>query len=290
MKRGCEAAESDKPGPSKKPKRRQVSLSTFKKWQAQLEREHQTMTWLRCDTDKSNPTVIDTLWSHASRTNEAKIIGMKNYSNAWINGSTNHKTSCVVDHANNDQRRAAMNHTRKASGTPITEYSPIARGLLNMDKATQDRINKKFDICYVMGKECLAFAKYPTLHELELRHGVDLGQAYKTKDSAKVFSHYIAEGQRQEFLESLSTSSFYSFLMDGSTDRRNVEDELIVILCSTKDTVAEEISTCVRFFSLQEPKKADADGLIDCLGRVLSGYWESQISETKQVFLMEGRF
>ena len=48
-----------------------------------------------------------------------------------------------------------------------------------------------------------------------------------------------------------------------------MKDELIVILYSTKDTVAEEISTCARFFSLQEPKKADADGLIDCLGRAL---------------------
>ena len=71
---------------------------------------------------------------------------------------------------------------------PITEYSPIAQGLLNMDKAAQDRINKKFDICYAMGKECLAFVKYPALHELEVRHGVDLGQAYKTKDSAKELS------------------------------------------------------------------------------------------------------
>lgn len=58
----------------------------------------------------------------------------------------------------------------------------------SMDKAVQDRIDKKFDICYVLGKECLPFAKYPALHELELRHGVDLGQAYKTKDSANSYS------------------------------------------------------------------------------------------------------
>ena len=131
---------------------------------------------------------------------------MKNYSSVWISGSRNHKTSCVIDHANSDQHKAAMNHTRKASGVPIMEYSPIARGLLNMDKTAQEHINKKFDICYVMGKECLAFAKYPALHELEVRHGVDLGQAYKTKDSAKVqylANTYIAEGQHQELLESL---------------------------------------------------------------------------------------
>ena len=62
-----------------------------------------------------------------------------------------------------------------------------------------------------MGKECLAFAKYPALHELKVRHGVDLRQAYKTKDPAKVFSNYIAEGQHQELLESLSSSRFYNF-------------------------------------------------------------------------------
>lgn len=88
--------------------------------------------------DKSNPGVVDTLWCYVCRTKEAKIIGMKNYSDVWINSSTNHKTSCVIDHAKSDQQGAAINHTRRASGTPIQEYSPIAQGLLNMDKATQD--------------------------------------------------------------------------------------------------------------------------------------------------------
>ena len=117
MKRGCEATESDDLGPNKKPRRRQVTLTTLKKWQVQLEREHQTMTWLRCDTDQNNPTVVNTLWRNASRMNEAKKIGMKTYSSAWINGSTNRKTSCAVDHANSDQHRAAVNYVRKASGT-----------------------------------------------------------------------------------------------------------------------------------------------------------------------------
>ena len=93
MKHSCEAAESDASGPSKKPKCRQVSLSTSTEWQAQLEREHQTMTWLHCDTDESDPTVVDTLWCHARRTSEAKIIGMKNYSRVSSSGSANHKTT-----------------------------------------------------------------------------------------------------------------------------------------------------------------------------------------------------
>ena len=38
---------------------------------------------------------------------------------------------------------------------------------------------------------------------------VDLGQSYRTKDFARVFSHYIAKGQRQELLEALSTCHWW---------------------------------------------------------------------------------
>ena len=48
---------------------------------------------------------------------------------------------------------------------------------------------------------------------------------YKTKDSGKIFSHFIAEAQSHNFLQSLSSSKFYSFLMDGSTDKENVEED-----------------------------------------------------------------
>ena len=58
----------------------------------------------------------------------------------------------------------------------------------------------------------MAFRKFPTLHELESRHGVDLGPAYRTKDSAKNFTHYIAEAQRQTFMGDLSSVHFFSSL------------------------------------------------------------------------------
>ena len=53
---------------------------------------------------------------------------MKNFSSKWIDGSTNHKTSVIVDYASSDQHKAAMNHSRSSLSVPITEYSPIARG------------------------------------------------------------------------------------------------------------------------------------------------------------------
>ena len=83
----------------------------------------------------------------------------------------------------------------------------------------------------MLAKEHLPFTKYPAIHELEEMHGVDLGQTYRNRDSACNFVHYIAESQRQEdFHHQLSSCHFYSLLMDGSVDKGQVENELMVIL------------------------------------------------------------
>ena len=81
------------------------------------------------------------------------IIGLKNYSSAWVSRSTNQ--NCVIDHAKNGQHNVAMIQIKKASATSITEYSPIAQSLLIMEKEMQEHIKKKFDICYLMAKECI---------------------------------------------------------------------------------------------------------------------------------------
>ena len=125
-------------------------------------------------------------------------------------------------------------------------------------------------MCYLMAKEGIAFEKYVALYELEARHDVDLGSAYKTAPSAKLFTHYIAESQRRQFFRSLSETKFCSFLMDGSTDAGNIEQELIILLSCKKDDTAEEIKSYARFFSVATPKKVDASGLVECLSQSLS--------------------
>ena len=96
--------------------------------------------------------------------------------------SLNHRTSNITDHALSDQHKTAMTKLcadqAKASNKSITAYSPLARSLLTLDEVVKNRLRKKFDICYVMAKERMAFRS--ALHDLEVRHGVDLGLAYKT--------------------------------------------------------------------------------------------------------------
>ena len=157
----------------------------------------------------------------------------------------------------------------KATNAPLTAYAPITKSLLAMDKSLQEKMSKKFDICYVLAKENMAFSKYPAIHELEIRHGIDLGHSYATKDSAKLFTHYIAESQRSAFMRSLSIVHFYSLLMDGTTDAGNIEDELVVIMTFCKDEVAGEVRSFARYFSIEVPTRTDASGLIACLQQTL---------------------
>ena len=125
---------------------------------------------------------MDTLWCHACRVYESKICGIKNFSRAWILGSTNHKTSNIMDHAKGEPHRATMSFLTKDQARernePITSYSPIAQSLYSpsMSPVVRERVRKKFELSFVLAKEHIPFSKYPAIHELEERHSVDLEQ------------------------------------------------------------------------------------------------------------------
>ena len=263
-KRPCSASE---PGPSKK---RQVTKATFEKWQQEHEREHQTLSWLRCKLDMD----VASLYCDVCRKYEGNLESLKNFSRVWFSGSTNQKVSNVLDHATSEVHKAAMVRLRadsvKASGGSVVLTSAIGRCMSTLDRDTRVRMERKFKLCFVMAKESIPFIKYPAIMQLEERHGVDLGHAYRTPDSAKSFTGFIATSQCQGFLHSISSGShFFSLLMDGTTDAGNVEDELIAILYCTKNDVSQQITTCTRFLSLHSPPKANASGLLQCIGEAL---------------------
>ena len=159
---------------------------------------------------------MDTLWCHACRVYESKICGIKNFSRAWILGSTNHKTSNIMTTQRENHTEQQCRFLRKIRPgremqlQPITSYSPIAQSLYSpsMSPVVRERVRKKFELSFVLAKEHIPFSKYPAIHELEERHSVDLGATYKNKDSARNFVYYIAESQRKQLHASLATCHF----------------------------------------------------------------------------------
>lgn len=107
----------------------------------------------------------------------------------------------------------------RAFNRPVSTYmyAPIAKSLLVMDSALQEKMVKKF---YVLAKRNMAFRKYP---ELESRHGVNLGQTYAMKDSAKTFTHYIAESQCNAFIHCLSNAQYALFVVTKIIFKREMK-------------------------------------------------------------------
>lgn len=77
--------------------------------------------------------------------------------------------------------------------------------------------------------------------------------------------------------------------MDGSTDAGNVEDELVLIQYCTQDAAAQEMRSCVRYLSLEVPMKADADGVIKCIGNSLQVLGVDNILDRSSVVGAQGK-
>ena len=139
------------------------------------------MSWLCCSMDRLDKSLVCTLWCEVCHKYEKRIKSKKNFSRAWIGGSYNQKTSNVMDHASSEQHKVAMAilHREQAKNVKesLTSYSTIVRCLHNpsLDPAVRERLKKKFNISYLLAKENLPFTKYPSIHELLKRYGIELG-------------------------------------------------------------------------------------------------------------------
>jgi len=63
--------------------------------------------------------------------------------------------------------------------------------------------------------------------------------------------------------------TYFSFLMEDTTDIPKVEDEAVVLLYCQQDDHGREIKPCTRFLSEGPVYKTNADGLLKCLSKIL---------------------
>ena len=119
-----------------------------------------------------------------------------------------------------------------------------------------------------MAKEGIPFTKYTPLYELKAQHKIYFGISNNV--SMKFFTHYIVESQwkaHKKFVE--ESVSFLSFLMDGTTDVNEMEDQVVLMLYCKKDDFVKEIKSCMRYLSVANPNRTNTNGLLQCLGNVV---------------------
>ena len=85
-------------------------------------------------------------------------------------------------------------------------------------------------------------------------------KGYKTDRAAASFVNVIDQSMKDSFVEDLLSANYYSLLTDGSTDASILEQEGFYVLFLSKK--GEPV---VKFFSIQTPDHAHAEGLKKCL-------------------------
>ena len=192
-------------------KKRKVTVTTFNKWKTQVECDHNTLSWLRCDVTKEDKMVVEMLWCEACRKHEDSIVGMKN-SKAWITGSSNQKTSNIIEHATSEQHCAAMVQIRadaaRASNQLLTSYPPIARSIVTVqlvfvnNLVVSDHVRPKLGLVWHSVRPAFENYNAHCIHRWN-----NLPGPVKESKSISEFKHYIWQTFQVLFIIALLLST-----------------------------------------------------------------------------------
>ncbi len=107
-------------------KKRKVEYVTFQKWRRDLDRDHQTLLWLNCSSEKNGGKVFVTHLSCKTCTEFVeKIRSRKNFSDRWIVAAESVRISNVGDHTKAEQHIHAMCLLKKheSSDLSLSDYA-----------------------------------------------------------------------------------------------------------------------------------------------------------------------
>ena len=99
------------------PKKRAVSRKTVEKWVVENDRELNTSVWLKFDGDRNH--MFSLKCAVCSQFKE-KLISMRNYRPAFIEGTTNIRTTAFKDHVGTNMHAHAMVLFKKQHARSIT--------------------------------------------------------------------------------------------------------------------------------------------------------------------------
>ena len=144
---------------------------------------------------------------------QSSVKGRRNYSDKWVLGADSVRTSNIQDHSCSEQHAHAMllliKSQAQAGGLDASAYAPIAKALHQVSESDRDTLRVKFDIAHFVSTQRLAFTNYPALCQLEAKHGVVVGSAYRNQNAGKTFCHFIAESRRKGLIGKLSKAQFF---------------------------------------------------------------------------------
>ena len=129
-----------------------------------------------------------------------------------------------------------------------------------------------------MSTEKLPYTHYPKICEFEARHGVQVGTSYRNENAGKDFVHYIAMAKQQALLQHLTKAKFFSLLLDGSINKGNIDNEVLLAVWCDPDGTDEKVHTRMDYLMVSRPQLATANGLFQVLEGGLQSLGIKQMS------------
>ena len=87
---------------------------------------------------------------------EDRIKSSQNFSPAFVDGTSNLRTSSFKDHAKSDMHPRAMHLLKREQSTNVSDYAQV---YYRMDQTVEKQRKMKFDVAYMIAKEGIAFTK-----------------------------------------------------------------------------------------------------------------------------------
>ena len=186
-------------------------------------------------------------------------------------GCSNFKLESLKSHARSTGHIQAQEAIR-AKERPLE--APLPRAFLLVDEEVRQKMEKLFDVAYMVAKLELPFTVYPSLCSLEKKHGVLLGNTYLNDKACKNFVVSISGELKDRFSENIKSARFLGIMSDGATDvgTREVED---VYVRFVEDGVPVN-----KFAGLKECTNAKADGVTEAVKGVMDeidGTWKQKL-------------
>ena len=134
--------------------------------------------------------------------------------------------------------------------------TPLGKAFASVTTEESNRFVKLFDVAYMLAKEEMPFTKYPAIVELEKRHGVSLGSTYGTEHKCQEFTNTFGDCLQDDTLDEIRASRFVTVSLDGSTDSRVQEKEMIYVTFINADGHPK-----CKFFCLADVSDATSIGI-----------------------------
>ena len=107
---------------------------------------------------------------------------------------------------------------------------------------------------------------FPKFLNLEERHGVELGTAYRNRNYAGKIIDYISEKLANDLKVALTNANFYIVLIDGPADASLTEKEAIFTIHFDPSPIGEDrVNICTSSLGLADLKNANSRWVIEAI-------------------------